>query len=70
MAVGTIATPKARTLDALALIAARYGVGADLDRLKQANSWGAESLAMVAEALAAVVVELEVKERGQPRKGR
>jgi hypothetical protein len=49
--------PKQRTLEALEIISETYGVGQDLDALQAAGNWQPSALAMLAEAVAAILIE-------------
>ena len=49
--------PKQCTLEALAIVAESYGVGQDLDALEAAGNWQPGAVAMLAEALAALVID-------------
>lgn len=51
--------PRTRTLEALETVARHYGVTDDLRRLQQANVWQPEAVAMLAEVVAALVLEVK-----------
>ncbi len=50
-----------RTLEALETLARQYGIGDELERLAESNVWLPGAEAMLAECLAAIVLEVDPK---------
>jgi len=60
--VDTLTAPRQRTVEALELVAAQYGLPADLEALRAAgDDWQDVALVMLAEALAALLLDLPAR---------
>ncbi len=60
MVVDTLTAPHSRVLDALTIIGAHYGVSEQVETVRRAeDGWQDEALAALAEATAALLIEVK-----------
>jgi hypothetical protein len=70
MLTDTPTAPRSRVLDALETVAHHYGTGADLEALRTAgDAWRDEAVAQLAEAVAALLIEIRPRTGAAMRKG-
>lgn len=63
---GSMSNSKTRCLEALEISSDAYGVGTDLDALQAAGNWQPDAVAMLAEVVAALLVEVKPKASTMP----
>jgi hypothetical protein len=68
--IDTPAAPRSRALDALQVVARQYGLRDDVEALRLAgDDWRDEAIAMLAEGLAALLIEVRPRTGAAVRKG-
>jgi hypothetical protein len=64
-----VETPRRRALEALESLGREYGVADHVRAVERAEDWQAEAVAMLAEAVAALLIEIRPKTGAAARKG-